>query len=171
MDPIFELLWPALTVLSLLATFTTWVALRAPGSYRLKLLLVPVALVACTAAAPLFVDLLGRAAPLELPPKFVLLAHNVIVKGSQKAGIEVWARVGASTRLYVIPYSKQAEEAFAGGEKAAAHGGRVEITRRGRGGHGDSRDEYESNLVLPEADAPKDAPARPEPPAPAKDWL
>jgi len=158
------LLAPSLLTATLLAAFSVYVFLSAPGRYLLKWGLIPLSLVVWVMAIPFAGAVVGKALPASLPERFVLLGHNVVITGHTKTGIEVWARVGNATRLYVIPYSKQAEQTFAGGEKSAANGGRSEITRRG--GTGETKDDYVSNLMLPEADNPKDA--KPNKPS---EWL
>jgi len=162
----FEMMLPLIVLLTMLTAFTTYVFIRAPGSYYLKLVLIPGSMVAWVLGMWLFVFSLGHAYPHRLPDDFTYIAHQVVVHG-KKVGIEVWVKT-TDTRLFLIPYTKRIEEVLDGAKQAGKGGGRVELhkSRRAsnaRDGTGvreaEDDDAFDSNLKLPADDNPKDEPA------------
>jgi hypothetical protein len=150
-------LWPLVIVLTLYAALGTWLFIRTPASFWLKISLVPLLLGSAYLVLPLADTLLGFAAERPLPAKFTYLAHQVVVEKSKKVGIEVLV-AGPHARLYRIPYSKRAEDALGGAKQAAKGGGRVELRKRAQQPRSDgteTEDDYESNLILPHQENPK----------------
>ncbi|HTP46122.1 MAG TPA: hypothetical protein VMQ50_04290 [Casimicrobiaceae bacterium] len=157
---------PLIVLLTMLAGFTTYVFIRAPGRYYLKLVLIPASLVVWVLGMWLFMFSLGHAYPHRLPDDFTYIAHQVVVHG-KKVGIEVWVKT-TGTRLFLIPYSKRMEEVLDGARQAGKGGGRVELHKlrhssNARDGTGareaEDDDAFDSNLKLPADDNPKDEPA------------
>jgi hypothetical protein len=163
----FEMMLPLIVSLTMFTAFATYVFIRAPGRYYLKLVLIPGSMVMWVLGIWLFAFSLGHAYPHRLPDDFTYIAHHVVVHG-KKVGIEVWVKT-TDTRLFVIPYSKRMEEVLDGARQAGKGGGRVELRKsrrasNARDGTGvreaDDDDAFDSNLKLPADDNPKDEPAK-----------
>ena len=158
-----KMYWPLALGLILMAGFGAWVFIHSNRSYLLRWALIPAALVVAVVSARLYDARLGYAVAGELPPKFVYLAHQVVVEQNRKSGIEVWVRTGG-TRLYRIPYAKPTEEAMDQAREQAKGGQPVVMRKRpaeqgsiGTGGMSQVRAEhgYESKVMLPSDLNPK----------------
>lgn len=162
-------------IFALLATvgFSTYVFLKAPASYKFKLLLIPIALL-LAAYSYLFVgNLVGYSYPGKLPVKFVYVGHRVLVTDEGvKTGLEVWTQVGRDARLYRVPYNKQLDQNLERAAKAKGQGGVPVLDaskppgddtgRPGKRG-GDDKDDYPHSLSLmfPTDVMPKNQPEEP----------
>ncbi len=155
MNPLLQLYSPIIVLLTLLVSFSTYVFIQAPRKYLLKWLLIPTSLVVGVFAVFLFSMSAGYAMPTTLPDQFTLLGSHVVVSGKKKDAIEVWGLTDKS-RLYRIPYSKQMEQALREAKEKGKGGGRVDLKKQGTE-KGENEDQYESNLVLPSDENPKDA--------------
>ena len=153
-------LLPLVIAVTLLTGFAAWVYLQAPGRYWVKTLLIPLSMLVWFAIVGLANTLLGYAYPAQLPDRFVLLSYNIVVENNTKVAIEVWTD-GHHSRLYSVPYTKPLDDALASASRKGKDGGRVEMKRTARNGHGGGavkadEDTYESSLRLPSDDNPKD---------------
>lgn len=176
-----SLFYAPLVVLALWSAFGAYVFLTAPKTYRTRWLMIPASLVAAALYGFVLFNVFGYAVPLELPDEFDFLAYHVVIEGSKKTAIEIWIET-TGTRLYVIPYSKQAEERLKQAAADKRAGNTVRMKRKGNGqgrGKGDregppgdqskgsigGRDDYpyESNLLLPPSINPKsEVPSTPD---------
>ena len=163
----FEMMLPLVVLLTMLTAFATYVFIRVPGRYYLKLVLIPGSLLVWVLGMWLFVFSRGHAYPHRLPDDFIYIAHQVVAH-DKKVGIEVWIKT-TGTRLFLIPYSKQMEEILDGAKQAGKGGGRVELHRASRSSNArdgtgvrDANDDdaFDSNLKLPADDDPKEEPAQ-----------
>ncbi len=146
------------------AFLIAYVLLRTPARDPFKYLLIAALLGGSTFVAGWMAETMGYAVPVELPPKARLLGYNVVLKDSQKVGIEMWLKAG-DTRLYVIPYSKEAEKAL---KELKGKQGIPIIKGKKRGqGQGD-KPEFETDILTPNKEIPKDA--EPEVEAPSEKW-
>lgn len=164
-------LWPICVALLLWTALSVYVFIKAPVSYYLRWTLIPASFVAVFVVFTTLTASLGYAVDRTLPPKFEFLGYRVILSGVKKSAIEVWV-AGKHTRLYVIPYTKEAEKAFKEAEAKKKQGGQngavVMGGKKGKGKPGEAEEPYESNLLLPHQITPKvDEPAE-EPEAPVE---
>lgn len=154
-------LLPIIAFIALVSAYAAWLVIHAPARYWIKWLLIPATLSMWFAVWPLASTILGFAYAHRLPAKFTLLSYVVVVEDGRKTAIEVWA-AGERSRLYSVPYTKPMADALATAAKKGGAGGRVVMERKKRNGQGGGQvdadeDNYESNLVLPSDDNPKDA--------------
>lgn len=168
--------WPLMAALLLWSALTSYVFIKAPTRYYLRWSLIPVGFLAAVFMSLFVFVSWGRATPATLPSEFEFLGYNVVLKGIKKSALEVWTG-GNRTRLYVIPYSKEAEDAMKDAAKkkqqAAGTGGTVIMKNKQKRDHGDPADKqqkgnsqsgtgtdkndgYESNIMLPEEVNPKE---------------
>jgi hypothetical protein len=150
--------WPATAVLLIFAAFAIWVFIRTPSSYYLRLALIPGGLLTAILFGWYMWLSYGFAVPEELPEVYDFLGYHVVIKDNRKTAIEVWVE-GRRSRLYVIPYSKQAEQALKEASAKKRTGAVIRMQKKaGRGGDskGGANDyPYESNLMLPQDFNPK----------------
>lgn len=154
-----ELFVPAIVVLLLWSAFTTYVFIKSPTPYMMRWALIPLGLAGAVAFGYFTWMAYGYAVNLPLPSTFDFLGYHTVIKGNKKTAIEIWVE-GTTTRLYVIPYSKKAEETLKDAAAKKKGGGTVRMQRKGGDGNKDGRDDYpyESNLLLPEHVNPKAVP-------------
>ena len=76
---------------------------------------------------------MGFSVFVELPEKFTVISHNVIVENGEKKYVEVWLRANAETRLYKLHFSKELEEQLEESGKGAKKGKMTLFTKIQRG--------------------------------------
>ncbi len=164
-------------ILAIWSALASYVFIRSPKSYLTRWVMIPASLVAAVLYGYANWASFGYAVPLGLPDQFTFLGYNTVIVANKKTSIEVWVEA-QRTRLYVIPYSKEAEKALKDAAEKKKGGGVVQMKRRKEkpndpaNGDKDGRADYpyESNLLLPSDINPKnDAPA--EPPQPDRSWI
>lgn len=168
-----EFITPIAITGTLLAVLMGYVLIRTPMRDPLKYLLVAALVGGSAFAADVVADRLGYAVPATLPKQAVLLKHHIVMEDNQKARIELWMNDQNRSRLYRIPYSKQAEEAIEKGIQAARKGGKL-VLRRGERKEGalpDDPPEFHTDILTPQMEFPKgiapdEEDAMPPPPSP-----
>lgn len=173
-------LFPML-VLLLWGALASYVFIKSPTEYLVRWVMIPASLVAAVAFGFFVWMAFGYAVQMQLPDEFDFLGYHTVIEGNKKTAIEIWIEA-ERTRLYVIPYSKDAEEKL---KKAAAEkraGNTVRMKRKGQdhgknnglkdgtdGTQGKGRNgedyPYDSNVLLPKDVNPKtDGDRKPDPP-------
>ena len=160
----FTLLAPMLGIFVLLTLFVLYVYYSTDRHYRIKLLLGPALLIACTCAVPSVGTLLGYGWPAALPRSFEYMAHKTVVVGAEKRWIDVLvlSRKPFSTdpRLHRIPWSQKMEDALdkAQAMKEGKEGGDIVMSSdAGESRSGDDYPDYVPRRVLPQEQSPKAA--------------
>jgi hypothetical protein len=153
----FQLLWPLAVTLFGMSAFALYVFVHTERLYRLKLLLIPAALVAAVFSFAWYGDRLGYGYPAGLPASFEYVAHRAVVEGHRKAWLDVMVvsrkPVEHSARLHRLPWSKPLEDALTQAQQMQRGGGRIELDLAGQG---DAYPSFQPRRVLPQDDAPKD---------------
>lgn len=148
-----ELLYSLVPILLLIGTIfvtATFVFLKSAASATVKFLLVPAAFAAAIAVPIIFVTMMGYSVPVQLPKKVIVLGHQTIVVANKKKSIEIWAREKKSTRLYVLPYSKDLEDKLNEAAKGRQRGLQSNLDQDSSG--------YQLRLLTPEDISPKGPP-------------
>jgi len=109
-------------------------------------------------------SMLGYAAPVKVPNKFIFIAYNVVIKHNHKEYIEIWIQEPGKTRLVVTKYTKSSEAAFKeAADKAGKHqGSLVQMKKKAKEKKKSDDlsdiddDDFESNVLTPEETMPKD---------------
>ena len=156
-----ELFIPAIFVLTLWSAFTTFVFIKSPVEYLLRWALIPLGLIAAVAFGYFTWVAYGYSVQMPLPDSFDFLGYHVLISNNKKTAIEIWVS-GERTRLYVIPYSKDAEKKLKEAAEKKKAGGIVRMRKhKNNNGMGDKdgREDYpfESNLLLPPDINPKES--------------
>lgn len=112
LDSFIRILSPAIVVLGSLIVISSYIVIRVPANYYLKWVIVPAFMLTSIFGSMFLTENFGYAAPYYLPAHFQFLGYKVENSGYKKTTIEVWINDKSKTRLYVIPYSREAEEAF-----------------------------------------------------------
>lgn len=122
----FEL--PLVLLLVVIGASYSWVVLRTPLHYFVKLLLVPLLIFGSFFSYSFFGTLLGQAYPEKPVGKNIYVAHLVLsnVDGKQKF-IEVFLLGEKHSRLYRVPYSAKLEAKLDQAEKGKRTGLVVEL--------------------------------------------
>lgn len=171
MSALIYSLAPVLGVQLLALVAALFVFIHSSGRGVVRLLVVPLALVALLLAPLLFAQLMGYAVSWPLPREFTFIAYRAVVRDGVKAGFEIWLREGSTTRLQLAPYSKQMEQMLQDAAKGTKGGQEARIKRRGKGWPwegSDGKPEGGYELRLEDLPAPPkgDAPAMPPSPEP-----
>jgi len=106
---IYSLL-PVILLSLIVLSLTVFVFIQSEGKNLLKMLLIPMAIFSGIAAPVIFITLMGYSVFVELPEKFTVIAHNVIIEDGKKKYIEIWTRFGYTSRLYILHYNKEMEK-------------------------------------------------------------
>lgn len=154
MTDVFFLLAPIILILLAWSALASFVFIRSPARYLMRWMLIPGSLLAAVVFGYFCSLSLGYAVPLEPPAEFDFLGYNVVVRDNQKVAIEIWVD-GWRTRLYRIPYSKQAEEAMKEAAKKGQGGGVVHMERDEQGEGSSQAPPYQSNILTPSDLSPK----------------
>lgn len=145
-------LGPVLVIAVLMMGATSFVLLRSNISTMWKVLSVPVALFGAI-LIPLFVATqMGKAVPtLQLPDRFNLISHKVIMEEGKKKHIEIWGyQAGERTRAYVMPYSKGLDQLLKKAQEGARRGLVPQLRRKGDGRESQmEHDDTELHLLNP----------------------
>ena len=131
MNEILILLSPIIAASLVIFAIALFVFLKSNTSVLVKFMLVPIALSISVFMPIMLATFLGKAMPvLEIPEKATVLAHKTIILDGKKTKIEIWITESASTRLLVIPFSKNLEKALKEAQKGREAGNITELQRQ-----------------------------------------
>lgn len=131
MNEVLILLLPIIVASLIIFAISLFVFLKSNTSVLVKFMLVPIALSISVFMPMMLTTFLGKAIPvLEMPEKAAVLAHKTIILDGKKTKIEIWIAESSSTRLLVIPFSKNLEKALKEAQKSREAGNTTELQRR-----------------------------------------
>lgn len=160
MKEILSQLAPVIMIVLAIVVAALWAIIKSPTRPLIKALAIPATLVATIVVCTLFAGWLGRSVPLPLPDPANVLAHRIIVQDHKKTKIEIWVKQNP-TRLYVVPWTKQLEDALGGAADARDQGFETILRLKKKQGApgGQQRpqgaDEYETEKAMPQELMPK----------------
>jgi len=173
MRAILEQLIPVIVVLLGCVAWALFIFIRSNASLLTKFTSVPAAIIGAFVVVFYVVTWLGRSVPMPLPDEINVIAHQTIVKNSKKTSIEIWVKEDTTTRLYIIPYSKEMEGALKGAEQGRQQGLESRLKKKkkqqkqegaGEGGQKvpeQAQSPYELKLLQPSDIVPKNGPLTP----------
>lgn len=163
MKELIHSLTPIILIILTVVGMTLFVLIRSNLKNIVKLLLIPVTIIAVGVVPVMFVQLMGYAVSLELPEKALIIAHKTVIIQTKKTFIDIWMQTKAEARLYRAPYSKQLEELLESAEDARKQGMIPRLKREGQSrnkGENTDGDDYtlpfSIELLKPEDIAPKE---------------
>lgn len=122
MKDVLQLLVPVIVILLSLAVWSLWVFIKSPARPTVKALSIPLTIAGVFVVVALMTTWLGRSVPLPLPEEVIVLAHNTVVKNGKKTNIEIWVKEKTATRLYIVLWSKELEQALGAAHDAREQG-------------------------------------------------
>jgi hypothetical protein len=174
MRAVLEQLIPVIVVLLGCVAWALFIFIRSNASLLTKFTSVPAAIIGAFVVVFYVITWLGKSVPMPLPDEINVIAHQTIVKNSKKTSIEIWVKESTSTRLYIIPYSKEMEGALKGAEQGRQQGLESHLKKKkkkqqkqdgaGEGGQkvpDQAQSPYELKLLQPSDIVPKNGPLTP----------
>jgi hypothetical protein len=109
-SPFLSVLLPIELLLVTITVFFVYVFLRTPHTFRIKFIGVPVLLFGAFYALLNLDGMLGRPYPGVPSSEFTFINYRVALDKENKKWIELWVLDKKSSRLFVFPYTKEAEK-------------------------------------------------------------
>jgi hypothetical protein len=131
MNEILILLLPVIIASLVIFAISLFIFLKSNTSVLVKFMLVPIALSISVFMPMTLTTFLGKAMPVsEMPEKAAVLSHKTVILDGKKTKIEIWIAESTSTRLLVIPFSKNLEKALKEAQRGREAGNITELQRR-----------------------------------------
>ena len=104
-------LFPLLASLFLLTVFFTFLLIKTPLRYGIKLFGIPAILLLSVISFTTMTDMLGRPYKALPPDGFVLISYKIhTIESNKKVVLQAWVYEPGGTRLYQFPYTEQRKE-------------------------------------------------------------